>query len=69
MIDSAPSSDPLFELERKIARRADELSQRRGEAGRYPLATWLEAEWEIAHDEFRAIDTPVGSPIRLRRED
>jgi hypothetical protein len=45
-MDSLPR-DPLFELERTIARRADELSQLRNGGRQYTLIHWLEAENEI----------------------
>jgi hypothetical protein len=45
-MDSLPR-DPLFELERTIARRADELSQLRNGGRQYSLMHWLEAENEI----------------------
>jgi hypothetical protein len=63
MNDPAPLIDPLFELERKIARRADELSRHAGKEGLYPLASWLEAEWEIARDEFHGLGARISSPI------
>lgn len=50
---SETRSDPLLELERRIARRADELSLLRGPSGKYPLISWLEAEMEILRDEAR----------------
>lgn len=46
-------SDPLLELERKIARRADELSLQHGTSGKYPLISWLEAEVEVLREEAR----------------
>ena len=41
------TDDPLFELERKIARRADELTRQRGTDREHALEHWREAEREI----------------------
>lgn len=45
------AGDPLLELEQQIARRADELSRQRSDGTRYPLISWLEAEWEILRNQ------------------
>jgi hypothetical protein len=39
--------DPLFELERKIARRADALTRERGCDPQHALERWREAEREV----------------------
>lgn len=47
MTTSSSSYDLLFELERQIARRADELARQRCENGAFPLESWLQAETQI----------------------
>lgn len=42
--------DPLFELERKIARRADELSRQLGTDREHALEHWKQAEREVWKD-------------------
>jgi len=41
------SSDPLFQIERRIARRADELARRCGVNPTDTLAPWRRAEREV----------------------
>ena len=47
MKNPAYPHDPLFQLERKIARRADELTRKRGIDPNHALARWEEAEREV----------------------
>lgn len=66
--------DPLLELEQRIARRADELSRERSGGMKYPLISWLEAEWEVLRDhacipgprQLAAIDGPSRASLLSR---
>ena len=49
--------DELFELERKIARRADELARQRGWNPQRALEHWREAEREVWAD-YAAEEVP-----------
>jgi hypothetical protein len=51
--------DPLFELERKIARRADQLTRTAGNDREQALACWLQAEREI----WNATVTPATAGV------
>lgn len=55
-------ADPLFELERKIARRADELSRKSGNDSDRALDCWLQAEREI-WSSF----APSAEPVPVQR--
>jgi hypothetical protein len=44
------SFDPLFEVEQKIARRADELDRSLGIDPQHALEHWRQAEQEVWHD-------------------
>jgi hypothetical protein len=63
MDDPILPHDPLFELERTIARRADELSQLRNGGRQYTLIHWLEAEWEICRAYNWTLEAPAGLPV------
>lgn len=43
----SPAEDTLFDLERKIARRADELVRLAGKDRNQALSHWLQAESEV----------------------
>lgn len=52
-----PSTDPLFEVELQIARRADEIARQRSEnTSRLNLQCWLFAEAELLGKYFDAIN-------------
>jgi hypothetical protein len=53
--------DLLFNFERMIARRADELSLRRGDSPQFAVMNWLEAEWEICRDYGWSLDAPASA--------
>ena len=53
--------DVLFQLERKIARRADQLSRDFGIDPRCPLEHWREAEQEVWSDNAAVRDREVAS--------
>lgn len=61
-------SDPLFTIERQIARRADELTRCHGIDPAQALAAWRQAEAEV-WDTSRAIDSAgfVLTPVPCRR--
>jgi hypothetical protein len=59
----ASPRDPLFELERKIARRADEISRQLRDSGR-SIEPWCQAEREIWDGELALAEMPSGE---LRR--
>jgi hypothetical protein len=62
MDESDLPQDPLFTLERKIARRADELSRLRNTAAEFTLVNWLEAELEMCRDlDWNLAIFPEGS--------
>lgn len=65
-----PIGDPLFDLQSRIARRADELSHERSASTRYPLINWLEAEWEILRDHalFRDAAALRGSVVSREQQ-
>ena len=56
--------DPLFELERRIAQRADELSRTGRKNHEYALECWLQAErevWGDRDDVYAVSPEEVGS--------
>lgn len=52
------SLDPLFSIERLIARRADELTRRHGTDPTQALAMWRQAETEV-WTESALVDSPA----------
>jgi hypothetical protein len=53
-----PSLDPLFGIERRIARRADELTRCNGTDPTQALAAWRQAESEVWADAA-LVDSPA----------
>lgn len=55
-------NDPLFQLERRIAQRADQLARLMGVDRGHALEPWRQAEREIWRDvpTLRVIDRPAG---------
>lgn len=49
------AGDPLFDLELKVARRADELSHDDDFRGRNALELWCEAEREVMEKDPRVV--------------
>jgi hypothetical protein len=59
-------TDPLFDFELKVARRADELLHESGMESRNPLEVWCEAERQTAHPFGEHVDS-AEFRIRERR--
>lgn len=57
-IDSA--ADPLFDIELKVARRADELSRVRAGEAKDAFALWCEAEREVLASPRFVVEESIG---------
>lgn len=62
-MDELSPTDPLFELEHKIAQRADELARKSKNDRDRALDCWLQAEREIWSD-LEPLATPVAIGTR-----
>jgi hypothetical protein len=60
------TADPLFDIELKVARRADELSRDKSATTKDAFELWCEAERQVlAGPQFKAeANTPAGSMTR-----
>lgn len=59
---SAPDcNDPLFQLQLRVARRADELARQAGSSRESDRRSWDEAEREILEARFAGPDVPIPS--------
>jgi hypothetical protein len=62
------SLDDLFNVELRIARRADELARRRGSAPQHSLELWRQAESEIWSRTGQLMDEPKAESCDSRPE-
>jgi len=62
-MDELSPTDPLFELEHRIAQRADQLARKSKNGRNRALDCWLQAEREI-WSKLEPLATPVGTGAR-----